>query len=277
MAICMQGRNSTTRYGHGQCHYHSAGARGVASAVSELLDNEQFQASLVPLLRRHGDICIKASSIRHDDLQRALHRLNISVQTGRNLPCCLTGASPYTETVEEFSWRFWESARTEVLKAADWLRKHVCLPGIAVVPITNTAWLRAHWSKEHVTIKGSKTQYVFIRQAAAAAMRERIGENEPTEAWLLELLPAVLGVYVARETSYIEDSDEGDARCLWAQTAAETLALNIMLWNEARIRRELPVFGGDFNQHIIAHPTSATEVHCAAAKGTSMADRQLAL
>ena len=64
----------------------------------------------------------------------------------------------------------------------------------------------------------------------------------------------------------------------WSQTTAELLALNYMLEHDAGQRgRKLPVFGGDLNQHLIAHHGSPTEIHCAATRDGSQANRQIAV
>ena len=48
---------------------------------------------------------------------------------------------------------------------------------------------------------------------------------------------------------------------LWSQMFAEFLAITWMLDHEAGIKKSLPVFGGDFNNHMIMHQPSSHVLH----------------
>ena len=48
---------------------------------------------------------------------------------------------------------------------------------------------------------------------------------------------------------------------LWSQMFAEFLALTWMLDHEAGVKKSLPVFGGDFNHHMIMHQPSSHVLH----------------
>ncbi|EIE27045.1 hypothetical protein COCSUDRAFT_55073 [Coccomyxa subellipsoidea C-169] len=67
---------------------------------------------------------------------------------------------------------------------------------------------------------------------------------------------------------------------IWPQTVAEELALNFMLEHDARIgNRKVPVFGGDFNLHMITHRSAhqSSEIHCAAITKATLDKKQLAV
>ena len=49
---------------------------------------------------------------------------------------------------------------------------------------------------------------------------------------------------------------------LWSQMFAEFLAITWMLNHEAGVKKSLPVFGGDFNDHMIMHQASSRVLHC---------------
>lgn len=48
---------------------------------------------------------------------------------------------------------------------------------------------------------------------------------------------------------------------LWSQMFAEFLAITWMLDHEAGVKKSLPVFGGDFNHHMIMHQASNHVLH----------------
>ena len=48
---------------------------------------------------------------------------------------------------------------------------------------------------------------------------------------------------------------------LWSQMFAEFLAITWMLDHEAGVKKSLPVFGGDFNDHMIMHQPSSHVLH----------------
>ena len=48
---------------------------------------------------------------------------------------------------------------------------------------------------------------------------------------------------------------------LWSQMFAEFLAITWMLDHEAGVKKGLPVFGGDFNHHMIMHQASNHVLH----------------
>jgi len=48
---------------------------------------------------------------------------------------------------------------------------------------------------------------------------------------------------------------------LWSQLFAEFLAVTWMLDHEAGVKKSLPVFGGDFNHHMIMHQASNHVLH----------------
>lgn len=48
---------------------------------------------------------------------------------------------------------------------------------------------------------------------------------------------------------------------LWSQMFAEFLAVSWMLEHEAGVKKSLPVFGGDFNHHMIMHQPSHHVLH----------------
>ena len=48
---------------------------------------------------------------------------------------------------------------------------------------------------------------------------------------------------------------------LWSQMFAEFLAITWMLDHKAGVKKSLPVFGGDFNHHMIMHQPSRHVLH----------------
>lgn len=47
-------------------------------------------------------------------------------------------------------WHEDEASPNEVTRACMWLQMHIAPPGVKVVPMTSSTWLRAEWTEENV-------------------------------------------------------------------------------------------------------------------------------
>ena len=78
-------------------------------------------------------------------------------------------------------------------------------------------------------------------------------------------------------SSYIAAAESGGASCMWTQVAAQAIAIQQMRIMDSgdRDNSEVPVFGGDFNDHVILHH-SGQELHLMYHK-PNRADRHVAV
>ena len=139
-----------------------------------------------------------------------------------------------------------------------WLTK-ICPPGIKVLPVLHQNWLNAAFIEEGIRITGSKTDFLFVIETEQTC---RLPQNPTPEQ--LRQLPgnSIVGAYEAKTSSFILKKG---TLGLAPQVAVQALALNWM----SRTRRGkyfIPVFGGDFNDHVVLHaaPTAdGFELHAA--------------
>lgn len=160
------------------------------------------------------------------------------------------------------------------------------------IAVTSQTWLRAVWAEEEIEITNSKADYIFADAGAAEKLPEP--PAQPSEAQLLELLKEIKGVYEAKPSRHVQGTSccnlEINIHCLlyllydnghtpslltavavacaekgilslWSQMFAEFLAITWMLDHEAGVKKSLPVFGGDFNHHMIMHQPSSHVLH----------------
>lgn len=109
--------------------------------------------------------------------------------------------------------------------AAAWLEHHLAISGVSVVAVTNTAWLHAVWRQEAVSLKGSKTDYLFMPTEIAEQLPQP--PQQPSEAHLLEVLGHILAVYEAKTSRHVEGKLLGLNTCLYN---VGFIGMRICLW-----------------------------------------------
>ena len=196
---------------------------------AEMAQNVEMQAVFAEFVRRikSDKLEFRASSAKSEDIMAALSRLHFTVHKRLELPCCLTGYTPFTGQVAAYRcdvqgccwlawpsailllnvvqkasnratlllyrWEFGEATKAEVAKSTEWLRKYVCPPGVTVISVASVTWLRAEFPADSVTIKSSKTDFLFLRSEVAEPLLVTLDpDREPSVGQLLQLLPALL-------------------------------------------------------------------------------------
>lgn len=161
------------------------------------------------------------------------------------------------------------------------------------IAVTSRNWLRAVWAEEEIEITTCKADYIFADASAAEKLPKP--PTQPSEAQLLELLKDIKGLYEAKPSRHVQGTPhrsleasispvflrllytngnalgpvmavavacaEKGILSLWSQMFAEFLAITWMLDHEAGVKKSLPVFGGDFNHHMILHQPSSSVLH----------------
>lgn len=183
------------------------------------------------------------------------NRLNLEVERAKTVPCCLD-IQETCPVPPPYMWQYHETHSQEVRNGQKWLHDVVCTEGLTVVAVTGQSWLRAVWAEEEVKITNSKADYIFVD--ATAAQRLPKPPAQPSEAQLLELLTDMQAIYEAKTSKHVQ---EKGILSLWSQMFAEFLAVSWMLEHEAGVKKSLPVFGGDFNHHMIMHQPSHDVLH----------------
>ncbi|KAG2446605.1 hypothetical protein HYH02_008590 [Chlamydomonas schloesseri] len=180
-----------------------------------------------------------------------------SYAIGTHAPCCCA-IVPWVPQ-KEFKWgRHGEDDEQTVKTATKFLRS-IAPEGITVLPVQSLEWLDAnvHLGRTTVHIKSSKTDYIFVPEAAWAACQQAYGaklidgwklnvsRGTPTDA-VVSMISSIVGLYEAKTENMLSDR----LRAVRGQALLEYLAINHMRDWPAN---DVVVFFGDFKRHYAVH------------------------
>ncbi|PNH00136.1 hypothetical protein TSOC_014055 [Tetrabaena socialis] len=178
--------------------------------------------------------------------------------TELHAPCC-SDCKPWSPQ-PKFCWgTSHEDAKENVVGAVPFLQ-NIAPEGVMVLPVQTIEWLSAtvHLEDTSVIIKSSKTDYIFIPEAAWVKCQEDFGA-ELFEGWklrvkagmtttdaLLSMFGSIIGLYEAKT----EKSLNAGLLRVRAQALLEYLAVNHMKdWPT----NDVIVMFGDLNRHYVVH------------------------
>ena len=137
----------------------------------------------------------RCSSKRMGDVLCRLNRKHYFT----DMPCCVAGPMPAPCAPMAYMWEGAEDSRTEVAKGLAWLSRHVTPPGVVCVAVQSVNWLKTHYFKECITLKG-ETDFVFASEATTA----RLPQTPTADDLQQLLLPKVLGLYETKTTAHLQ-------------------------------------------------------------------------
>ncbi|GFR52904.1 hypothetical protein Agub_g15549 [Astrephomene gubernaculifera] len=177
--------------------------------------------------------------------------------TGVHAPCC-SGYEPWPAQ-SKFNWiGNHEDSKENVTGAVHYLQS-IAPKGVVVLPVQSIEWLIATVDLGSIdaVIKSSKTDYVFIPEAAWAKCKKDFGaklvdgwklsvERGTTTDALRSMIGSIIGLYEAKTERRLNDG----LRRVRAQALLEYLAVNHMKdWPT----NDVIVLFGDLNTHYVVH------------------------
>ncbi|CAK0732263.1 hypothetical protein CVIRNUC_000106 [Coccomyxa viridis] len=229
-----------------------SGLQGLASLQSGLQGlGEGLAHQLVAL--QHKALSLRASTATAHTVEKLLRRILVGFSKEETIPCCACEEDlpELPRRLTLYSWQAGEVSSEEVAKGQRWLQTYLCPDGTVAIPVQNQPWLEAEFREDNANIKASKTDFLIAMDVPEVKKMA----NPPSPDQFKGILRYIIGAYEAKTTNYVRKSN---IMCVWPQAVLQALALNSMTERNGK-SYFIPVFGGDFNEHLVLHASTTQD------------------